>query len=109
MTWPSIATPTYGTEGEVYRPQVRTEMEGGYVQTRPRFTRGVRRWNLRWEALSAAHLALLVAAFAADAGNSFSWADPAGTAYTVRYREDSLRWVYAYPGYFSVSVALEEV
>jgi len=109
MAWPSIPAPSYGAEGEVYRPQVRTEMEGGYVQTRPRFTRGIRRWNLRWNALSSAHLALLVAAYEAYAGNSFTWTDLEGTSRTVRYREDSLKWSYISPALRAVSVALEEV
>ena len=110
MTWPTIAAPTYGTEGEVYRPSVRTESEGGYVQSRPRCTRAIRRWTLRWNNMSSADFVLLSAAFVSDAGNSFSWTEPVtSTAYTVRYLENSLTWQHVAPGYRAVSVSLEEV
>lgn len=110
MAWPTIAAPTYGTDGEVYKPQVRTEFEANYVQSRPRSTRETRRWTLVWNVMSEAHYQLLEAAYIADAGNSFSWTEPVtSTAYTVRYGEDSLRWSHVAPGYRSVSVRLEEV
>ena len=34
MTWPTIPAPSFTTGGEVYLPVVRTEFEGGYVQSR---------------------------------------------------------------------------
>jgi hypothetical protein len=109
MSWPTIATPAYGSEGESLRPQIRSEMEGGYAQTRAMYTRATKKFRLHWNALSTADLTLLISAYESDAGNSFTWTDLDGTSRTVRYVGDSLRWVYAYPGYFTVDVELEEV
>lgn len=108
MAWPSIIAPTYSTGGETYLPQLRTEFEGNYVQSRPRSTRATRRWMLVWDDMPEADFQLLEAAFIADMGTTFSWTEPAtSVVYTVRYSEGSLRWAHKELGYRQVTVGLE--
>ena len=110
MAWPAIAVPSYTTGGEIYLPQVRTEFDGNYVQSRKKVTRETRKWGLHWNNMTNADFLLLEAAFIADQGNAFPWDEPVtGTVYSVRYGEDSLRWTHVEKGYRRVSVALEEV
>jgi hypothetical protein len=110
MTWPAIAAPTFTTGGAIYRPQIRTEFEGNYVQSRPRATRATRRWTLVWNAMTEAHYQLLDAYFIANIGVTFSWTEPiTTTSYTVRFSEDSLQWSHFNKGVRSVSLGLETI
>ena len=110
MGWPAIAAPTYTSGGEVYHSQIRTEFEGGYVQSRKRNTRPTRRWSLHWNAMSHADWLLLEEAFINDQGNEFPWTEPiTDKTYTVRYSEDRIRWSHTDKGYRQVSVAIEEI
>jgi hypothetical protein len=109
MSWPSIPAPSYMTRGEVYLPVVRTEFEGGYVQSRKRFSREREKWVLHWLNMEEAHFQLLKSAFITDQGNSFPWTEPVTSAsHSVKYSEDSLKWSHVEKGYRQVSVALEE-
>ena len=109
MAWPTIPAPSYMTGGEVYLPIVRTDFEGGYVQTRKRASRERERWFLHWNNMEEAHFQLLKAAFIADQGNSFAWVEPVtDVSHQVKYSEDSLKWSHVEKGYRQVSVALEE-
>ena len=110
MAWPSIALPTYTTGGEVYKPQIRTEFEGNYVQSRPRATRATRRWTLVWTAMTEANYGTLETAYLTDIGTTFSWNEVVtGNAYTVRYSEDSLRSQHVNKGIRSVQIGLETI
>jgi len=110
MAWPSIAAPTYTTGGEVYRPQIRTEFEGNYVQARPRSTRATRRWNLVWNAMTNADFETLDAFFIANIGVTFPWTEPiTSTSYTVRFSEDSLKWSHSDLGHRAVTVGIETI
>jgi hypothetical protein len=92
-TWPvSLPLPEYGLEEEFYQAQIRNDFEAGYVISRPRFTRGRRRWkNLGWLALSEANYEILLAFFTANQGGSFSWTHPASSVtYTCRFSGDNI-------------------
>lgn len=112
-TFPTLSTPSFGTEVEVYKPQVRNEFEGGYVQSRARASREVRRWTLKWRALPEADYQTLATFFAANQGNFFDWTEPVtSVAYTCRFSGDSLRSSHVDKGstnYRSVEVGIEEV
>lgn len=109
-TWPSIMIPQYGTDGEWYRPQIRNEFEANYVQSRPRSTRGVMRWTLKWTAMPEADFQTLLTFFNTNQGLSFTWTEPrTGTARTCRFSEDSLKWSHSELGHRSVTCAIEEV
>lgn len=110
MAWPSIAQPTYTTGGETYLPQIRTEFEGNYVQSRPRATRAIRRWTLVWKSMTDGDFSSLESAFISDMGTTFSWTEPVtSTSYTVRYSTDSLRWQHVNKGIRSVQIGLETI
>ena len=109
MAWPSIPAPSYTTGGEVYLPVVRTEFEGGYVQSRKLNSRERERWTLHWLNMAESDFQLLKSAFIADQGNSFTWVEPVtSVSHQVKYSEDSLKWAHVEKGYRQVSVALEE-
>jgi hypothetical protein len=102
--------PQYGTDGEFYKPQIRTEFEGNYVQSRARSTRGIMRWNLKWESMPEADFQTLRTFFNTNQGGSFNWTEPVtSTARIVRFSEDSLRWSHSNKGVRSVSCGIEEV
>jgi len=110
VAFPSIAAPTYTTGGEVYRPQIRTEFEGNYVQSRPRSTRATRRWTLVWNAMTEADYGTLDAFFITNIGTTFSWTEPVtSNSYTVRFSGDSLKWQHVNKRVRSVSVDLETI
>lgn len=108
--FPSIATPQYGTTDETYLPQIRTEFEGGYVQSRKQTTRARRRMTLYWAALSEADFQTLKAFFVANQGGSFSFTDPIESAAgTWRFSGNSLQGDPVTAGYRKVELPIEEV
>lgn len=79
-------------EGDGYAtfPTIRDSIEGGYAQTRARFTRNVRRWSLQYRSLSSANKFTLRAFEVARVGGSesFTWVSPIdGASYTVRFAD----------------------
>lgn len=110
MAWPSIAAPSYSTGGEVYRPQIRTEFEGNYVQSRPRTSRTTRRWTLVWENMSEADYGTFETYFLAHVGLTDTWTEPVtSTSYTFRFASDSLKWSHSNLGHRSVTVDIETI
>ena len=108
--FPSIPSADFGTEEEVYKPQIRTEFEAGYVQSRPRTTREIRRFPLSWSVLSEADYQTLETFFKANQGNSFNWTHPVtAAAYVCRFSTDSLKSVWIGPGYRAVQCPIEVV
>lgn len=109
-TWPTIQTPNVGTKEETVLAQVRTEFEGGYVQSRPLYTRGRDRLTLVWNALPEADYQTLRTFFIANQGDSFTWTHPlTATSMTMRFTGDSLSGRIDVPGYRVVELEIEEV
>ena len=107
--FPSIKAPSYGLQGETYLPQVKNEFEANYVQSRPRATRAVERWNLGWEALPEADFQTLRTFFVANQGGLFTWTHPVtSTVYTCRFSGNGLKYSFAYPGHRRVECPIEE-
>lgn len=79
----------YGVEAE--DPAVRSDMEGGYVASRPRFTRTPRKtFTTGFTSISNADRATLEAFWDAKKGGAvvFTWLNPVdGTTHTVRFKE----------------------
>ena len=107
--FPSIATPQYGTTDETYLPQIRTDFEGGYVQSRKLSTRARRRMSLYWAALSEADYQALLTFFMANQGGSFNYTPPLGSAGVWRFSGDSLAGEPVTLGYRKVELPIEEV
>lgn len=77
-------------EGDGYAafPTIRDSIEGGYAQTRARFTRNVRRWSLQYKSLSSTNKTTLRVFEVARVGGSesFTWVSPIdGVSYMVRF------------------------
>jgi hypothetical protein len=110
--WPTLPPPNQGLEEEHYRPQLKTEFEANYGQSRPKVTRSVNRWpNLGWGYLLEADYQTLAAFFDANQGSVFSWTHPVtSVTHQCRFSADSLRSRLAIPGYREgVQCPLEEV
>lgn len=108
--FPSIATPDYGTTEATYLPQIRTEFEGGYVQSRKRTTRARGQWTLGWNALSEADYQTLKAFFIANQGGSFNWTHPTtSVVHVCQFSGDTLPGDPVLPGFRSVELPIEEV
>ncbi|MEW6265302.1 MAG: hypothetical protein AB1641_19665 [Thermodesulfobacteriota bacterium] len=89
--FPDILAPDDISE-ELYLPQVRTDFEGNYVQSRPAVSRARRRFTLKWNALENADYDSLETFFLANQGISFTWThNVSDVVYTVRFSGDSLR------------------
>jgi hypothetical protein len=80
LTWPSsIPAPHLPLSESFDDPAIRTEMEGGYTNTRPRYTRIRGTWPLKWNALTETHYNTLKNFYKNDTfGGSlfFSWTTP---------------------------------
>lgn len=104
-----------GYSGELIHNTVRTPFEAGYVGTRPRFTRGRRAFRCGWSALPSSHFNTFMDFVSTCLGgaDTFTWTDykhdSTGTAYTVRFRDDSIDWDLVDAQRFRVSFQLEEV
>lgn len=107
--WPSIAAPSFDFEEEVYLPQVRQEFEANYVASRPRATREIRRWTLRWSRMTEADFQTLEAFFIANQGLTFGWTHPVTSgSYTCRFSGNGLVSRLTRPGIRGVECAIEE-
>jgi len=104
-----------GYTGESVHNTIRTPFEAGYVGTRPRHTRGRRTFRCGWSALPSSHFNTFMDFVSTCMGgaDTFSWTDysqsAVGTAYTVRFREDSIDWSLVDAQLFRVVFDLEEV
>lgn len=85
-------------EGKALDPTIRSQKEGGYVSTRPRFTRIPKKWKLSYSQGNALPLAdkLLLEAHEESVkvgADSFSWTNPMdGVTYTVRYVDGPIQF-----------------
>lgn len=108
--WPAIQAPSFPLGVELNYPQVRTPFENGAVQSRSVWSRARRTFSLSWSAMTAANLATLEAFFIANQGLTITWTHPStAVAYTVRFKDDSLKSSLADGTRSTVSVVLEEV
>jgi len=115
-TWPDIEPCEFGMEEEVYLPQVRTQFEGGYVQSRKRATVDKERFAQKWgyskpeTAMPEADFQTLKTFFLANQGSSFDWTHPyVGTSHTCRFTADGLKSAIIAPGLRKVDCPIEEV
>ena len=110
-SWPSIPNPSYGLEAEVYLPQVKTEFEGNYVQSRPKTTRSRLRFpNLGWAAMTEANYQTLETFFLANQGGSFDGTSAfTGSSADFRFSGDGLKSVRITSNIRGVTCPIEEV
>jgi phage-related protein len=92
-------------------PAIRTDFESGIVQTRPRYTRMRRTWQLSWAYMNGPDYRALRAFFEQMRGGSlnFNWTHPAeNSVFDVRFRGEMQADEQSYD-YWSVSCTLEQV
>lgn len=98
-------------DGELEDAILRSPMEAGYEQSRPKFTRARRTYGLRYR-LAASDLATLRAfehTTLRNGADSFTWTHPiAGTTHTVRLTAP-IKYAYSNRGLTDVSFAIREV
>lgn len=113
---PSLEGPDYPLSITSVTSTIKSEMEGGYVVTRSKYTRSRKKWNLKWSMLPYSHYNFLERFFSIvvlGAANSFIWPHTmTGVLYTVRFEEDELNFNLSTPGvtgFYEGSVTLVEV
>ena len=97
MAFPSIGDPQIALLEKSVTATLRTPFEAGYVQTRARYTRVPRRWELSWNYLSSTDYGSLRTHFedtVVGGGDSFGWTHPKdASTHTVRYADDELTFL----------------
>lgn len=109
--WPDIEDPS-GLRESPQKGQIKSDFEAGYVQSRPKFTRTRKRFELSWDAMSNSDKETLETFFDDNLGDTFTWDNPISTAsdpsHTVRFVNDSLEFSYRPHNYWQISIELEE-
>jgi phage-related protein len=91
MPFPSLSTPPLVSGYEhsaALDPVLRSPLEAGYRQTRPRFTRVPKKWHISYSGLSDSDQSALESfeASVKYGADSFTWTHPkTSTQYTVRF------------------------
>ena len=111
--FPSIRAPIHplDPDGELEDAAVRSPFEGGYQQTRPRYTRARRRFGVRYRLQSSDLWTLRTFELTTlrNGADSFTWTHPTtSTSYTVRLAAP-IAYARAQYGIWDVSMTLEEV
>jgi hypothetical protein len=113
--WPDIAPAELEMDEEVHLPQVRTEFEAGYVQSRRTANVDKRRFNQTWgvkkreTAMTEEDYQVLEAFFLTNQGGAFDWDHPrTGTSYSCRFSGDGIRSSWIAPGLRRVECPIEE-
>lgn len=108
-TWPA-SLPNPSRLREVPKKgQIRAEFEAGYTQSRAKWTRTRRLFELEWLALTESEKSTLDTFFDNNLGGTFTWTHPVNeTSYTVRFTDDELDETYVPIGRWRVRLRLEE-
>lgn len=106
--WPSIAAPS-NIRDINQKGQIRSDFDAGYVQSRAKWTRTRRKFELSWNAMSNTDKETLMTFFENNLGDTFAWIHPlSGTSYTVRFTEENIEAKYIPYNRWQVSLILEE-
>lgn len=99
-------------EKKAFDPTIRSKAEGGYVQTRSRFTRLPKKWEIKYKSISTADKDLIEAHEDTQrvGADKFNWTNPLNsTVYEVRYLEPIDYKIAGAQGYWDVEFILEQV
>jgi len=112
----SLPQPTIDFYESYVRPAIRSEMELGYVKTRPRWTRTRRRFTLRWTSLTSFEKTVLVDFLEGIGygGGSFMWTNPLGEShdeseYVLADGVDEIMFKYVAPDRWAVELEIIEI
>lgn len=110
VTWPSeLPDPVYSTRGRAVKHQVRTEKEGGYVQSRARHTRMRKTYDLVIHMRNQDQLDTFKSFFQDNQGGMFRFPFFGDETADYRFAEDEFDWQYDSYSRITVTVAIEEV
>ena len=108
--WPTIQKPSISMPTKVKDNSLSSPLTNGMKITRAKYTRQLREWSLKWNAMPDTDLVQLLSWYATCAGGaaSFSWLDEFGNSYTVRFSGD-IDHESVSATHSQVSLKLEEV
>lgn len=108
MNFPTL--PISDISRKTIKPAIRASFDGGYEQSRPKFTRRVKEFSLTINKLTIENAIILDDFFIANQGLDFYFYDEVyDTTHTVRFSEDELNIKQVTKKYHSVSLTLKEV
>ena len=110
MDWPNVQLPS-GLDETTENPAISTEFGTGIVQTRARYTRMRRTWELTWANMRGADYRALRAFYGTVYGGSlpFDWMNVKDSAtYNVRFKGE-LKARHTVMDFWYVSLTLEQV
>ncbi|MBW8001775.1 MAG: hypothetical protein FVQ80_07095 [Planctomycetes bacterium] len=107
-------TKAYQSIEEVsHRGTVRAPFEGGYEQTRAKWTRSRKEWTIRWKDMSNNSHTSLVTFFESTVvggASSWVWHNPiSNSTAEVRFVDDQIRFLNSNQKYWSGAVRIREV
>lgn len=95
---------------EVIKPALRTQYSGGYIQTRPKYTRKTKKFDLEYQALSVDDKNTLATFFDENQGLSFYFNEPISSIqYTVSFVDDSIKFKNLSNKLYSSTFSIEEL
>lgn len=108
--WPTIQKPSISTPTTVKDNSIRSEFVNGQSASRARYTRQLREWSLKWNAMLDTDLVSLLQWYEDCAGGaaSFQWTDEFNNNFTVRFAGEIVHESVGNT-LSQVSVKLEEV
>lgn len=109
--FPSLSKlPTQSYTETFTKPSIRTPFDGNYEQTRPKFTRSTKTFDVNFKFLTPTDKSTLQTFFNTYNGESFDWTNPLDSVtYLVRFAEDMLVFKNQGADRFSLSLKLQEV
>lgn len=108
--WPTIKKPSISMPTKVKDNSLASQQVNGMKITRAKYTRQLREWSLKWNAMPDTDLVQLLSWYDTCAGGSasFSWSDEFGNSFTVRFAGD-INHESVSSTHSQVSLKLEEV
>jgi len=104
------AFPYTDIKRKTVKPAIRASFDGGYEQTRPKFTRKIKEFSIEFGVLTLAQTEELDTFFIENQGLNFEFYDSIyGTTHIVRFSDDELIFSQISPTDNSVSLTLKEV
>jgi hypothetical protein len=108
--YPEVPGLTFPLRESYFKPKVRTEFENGMVQSRARFTRGKRRFALKYEKIDPDDCESLRAFFDARGGEAFRFKHPlTGKIYACIFSDDDFDSSLVVGNWYDLTLNIEEV
>jgi hypothetical protein len=108
--FPSVQGLTFPFRESFFKPKVRTEFENGVVQSRARFTRGKKRFVLKYDKIEYQDYEILRAFFDVRGGESFIFTHPLSKKqYTCIFSDDEFEASIVAGNWYDVTIKIEEV